>query len=105
MVLCGYRCRPASCGAGRSKSDSGTGSEARDMTTGGLSKTRLERLHRGLAGHVERGELPGLVALVSRGNDVHIETLGTMAVGRPAPMQRDTIFRIASMTKPVAAVA
>jgi CubicO group peptidase (beta-lactamase class C family) len=75
------------------------------MTTGGLSKTRLERLHRGLAGHVERGELPGLVALVSRGNDVHIETLGTMAVGRPAPMQRDTIFRIASMTKPVAAVA
>lgn len=49
--------------------------------------------------------MPGLVALVSRHNDVHGETLGTMSVGQPVPMKRDTIFRIASITKPIAAVA
>ena len=71
----------------------------------GLSKPRLERMHRVLSGYVERGELPGLVALVSRHDDVHIETLGTMSFGRPAPMKRDAIFRVASVVKPVTAVA
>jgi Beta-lactamase class C and other penicillin binding proteins len=49
--------------------------------------------------------MPGIVALVSRGDDVHVETLGTIAVGERSPMRRDTIFRIASLTKPVTAVA
>src|SRR5260370_18763995 len=49
--------------------------------------------------------MPGLVALVSRDDDVHVETLGRMSVGHPAPMKRDTIFRIASLAKPVTAVA
>ena len=49
--------------------------------------------------------MPGLVALVSRDDDVHVEALGTMAVGHSAPMKRDTIFRIASLTKPMTAVA
>jgi CubicO group peptidase (beta-lactamase class C family) len=62
-------------------------------------------MHRVLSGHVERNEMPGLVALVSRHDDVHLETLGTMSVGDPATMKRDTIFRIASLTKPVTAVA
>ena len=75
------------------------------MSTAGLSKPRLERIHRVLSGYVERQEMPGLVALVSRHDDVHIETLGTLAFGHPAPMRRDTIFRIASLTKPVTAVA
>ncbi|HET9375134.1 MAG TPA: serine hydrolase [Chthoniobacterales bacterium] len=75
------------------------------MSTGGLSKSRLERMHQVLAGYVERKEMPGLVALVSRHDDVHAETLGTMAFGHPAPMERDTIFRIASITKPITAVA
>ena len=48
--------------------------------------------------------MPGLVALVSRHDDVHVETLGSMFVGHSAPMNRDTIFRIASITKPIAAV-
>jgi CubicO group peptidase (beta-lactamase class C family) len=74
-------------------------------TTRGLSQPRLERLHRGLAAYVERQELPGLVALVSRDDDVHVETLGTLAFGQPAPMRRDTLFRIASLAKPVTAVA
>jgi len=75
------------------------------MSNPGLSKRRLERMHQGLSGYVERRELPGLVALVSRHDDVHVETLGTMSVGHPAPMKSDTIFRIASLTKPITAVA
>jgi CubicO group peptidase (beta-lactamase class C family) len=71
----------------------------------GLSKSRLERMHRVLSGHVERQEIPGLVALVSHHDDVHLETLGTLAFGDPAPMKGDTIFRIASITKPITAVA
>src|SRR5947207_8816384 len=75
------------------------------MSTAGLPKARLERMHQVLSGYVERKEMPGLVALVSRHDDVHVETLGTMSVGHPPPMKRDTIFRIASITKPIAAVA
>jgi CubicO group peptidase (beta-lactamase class C family) len=71
----------------------------------GLSKSRLKKMHHVLSGYVERNELPGFVALVSRHDDVHVETLGTMAVGHAAPMKRDTIFRIASLAKPMTAVA
>jgi CubicO group peptidase (beta-lactamase class C family) len=75
------------------------------MSTAGLSKPRLERMHQVLSGFVERKEMPGLVALVSRHDDVHVETLGTLAFDDPAPMKSDTIFRIASITKLVTAVA
>ena len=75
------------------------------MSAGGLSKSRLERMHQVLSGHIERNDIPGLVALVSRNNDVHVETLGALAFGEAPPMQRDTIFRIASITKPITAVA
>ncbi|HKF52367.1 MAG TPA: serine hydrolase domain-containing protein [Candidatus Acidoferrales bacterium] len=75
------------------------------MSSGGLSKSRLERMHQVLSGYVARKEMPGLVALVSHHDDVQVETLGTMSVGNPMPMKRDTIFRIASLTKPIAAVA
>jgi CubicO group peptidase (beta-lactamase class C family) len=62
-------------------------------------------MHRVMSGYIERQEIPGLVALVSRHDDVHVAALGTMSVGHPAPMRRDTIFRIASLTKPITAVA
>lgn len=75
------------------------------MSTAGLAKPRLDLMRRALSGYVERGDMPGLVALVSCHDDVHVETLGTLAVGDTTPMARDTIFRIASLTKPVAAVA
>src|SRR5690348_10111377 len=75
------------------------------MSTAGLSKSRLERMHHVLSGYVERQELPGLVALVGYHDDAHVETLGTLAFGDAAPMKRDTIFRIASLTKPITAVA
>ncbi|KRQ93235.1 serine hydrolase domain-containing protein [Bradyrhizobium valentinum] len=69
-----------------------------------LSLPRLERMHNVMAGHVASGDIPGLVTLVSRRGEVHVDAIGKMAIGG-APMQRDTIFRIASMTKPVTAVA
>jgi CubicO group peptidase (beta-lactamase class C family) len=71
----------------------------------GLSKSRLERMHQVLSGYIERKEMPGLVALVSHHDDVHVETLGAMAFDNSAPMKRDTIFRIASITKLITAVA
>jgi len=80
------------------------------MSAAGLSKPMLNRMHRVLSGHIERNDIPGLVALVSHHDDVHVETLGTLALGDPAlgdpaPMKRDTIFRIASITKLITAVA
>ncbi|MBA2469757.1 MAG: beta-lactamase family protein [Chloroflexia bacterium] len=74
------------------------------MSTGGLSATRLDRMHEVMAGHVERGTLPGLVTLVSRRGEVHVDAIGDQAFDGE-PMQRDTIFRIDSLSKPVAAVA
>ncbi|HKX04837.1 MAG TPA: serine hydrolase domain-containing protein [Methylomirabilota bacterium] len=73
--------------------------------SGGFSKARLGRMRDVMAGHVERGAMPGLVTLVSRRDEVHVEAIGRMAAGGGRPMARDTIFRIASMTKPVAAAA
>src|ERR1700682_88815 len=75
------------------------------VSMAGLSKSRLERMHRVLSGFVERKEMPGMVALVSHHDDVHVETLGTLAFDDLRAMQRDTIFRIASITKIVVAVA
>jgi CubicO group peptidase (beta-lactamase class C family) len=75
-----------------------------DTSGGGLSKTRLGRMHETMAGHVEAGEMPGMVTLVSRRGEVHVDAIGKIAVDG-APMRRDTIFRITSMTKPVTAVA
>jgi len=75
------------------------------MSSAGLSNARVARLHDVMASYVERGEVPGLVTLVSRRGETHIEVLGMKALGGSDPVQRDTIFRIASMTKPVTAAA
>jgi CubicO group peptidase (beta-lactamase class C family) len=71
--------------------------------TPGLLPVGLARLHDSLAHHVESREVPGLAALVARGADLHVEVLGTPALDDPAPLRRDAIFRIASLTKPIAA--
>ena len=68
-------------------------------------KMRLARMHDVLQGHVTRGDVPGLVSLVSRCGETHVTALGLQALENPTAMARDTIFRIASMTKPVAAAA
>ena len=75
------------------------------MSTGGLSRARLGRMHDVMAGYVERGEVPGLVTLVSRRGEVHVDAIGMKAVSDSDPMRRDTIFRISSMTKPITATA
>jgi CubicO group peptidase (beta-lactamase class C family) len=75
------------------------------MSNAGLSKARLETMHDVLAGYVERAELPGLVSFVCRRGESYVDAIGTKAVGERDAMTRDTIFRIASMTKPVTAVA
>jgi CubicO group peptidase (beta-lactamase class C family) len=63
-------------------------------------------LHDAMAARIGRGEFPGLVSLVARGDEVTVDTLGVTHFGGDVPMRRDTPFRIASMTKPmVAAVA
>jgi CubicO group peptidase (beta-lactamase class C family) len=75
------------------------------MSTGGLSQERLCHMHDVMRGYVERGEVPGLITLVSRRGEVYIDVIGTMAYEVNDPIQRDTIFRISSMTKPITAVA
>src|SRR5437899_2385686 len=70
-----------------------------------LSVTRLGRVHAVMAGYVERGEVPGLVTLISRRGQVHVDVMGTQSLGGSQPMRRDTLFRISSMTKPITAAA
>jgi CubicO group peptidase (beta-lactamase class C family) len=70
----------------------------------GLDKDGLDRFGEVAASHVGDDEVPGLVALVACGDDVHVEALGTLAVGG-RPVERMSRFRIASTTKPITAVA
>ncbi|MFF0770338.1 serine hydrolase domain-containing protein [Nonomuraea wenchangensis] len=72
---------------------------------GGFSAAGLRRLRGVLERHVESGKIPGLVALVGRGDETHVEAIGTMRHEGGAPMRRDTIFRMASTSKPVAMAA
>ncbi|WP_239070517.1 MULTISPECIES: serine hydrolase [unclassified Streptomyces] len=75
------------------------------MSGSGLSQERLDRMRDVMSGYVERGDVPGLVTLVHRRGETRVEALGTMAAGGTVPMRRDTIFRIASLTKPITAAA
>ena len=58
-----------------------------------------------MSGYVERGDIPGIVTLIARGDEIHTDAAGTKAAGGTEPMRSDTIFRIASITKPIAAAA
>jgi len=70
----------------------------------GFSESGLARLREVALQHVGDELVPGLVALVARGEQVHVEALGSLAKGG-SPLSRDSLFRIASTTKPVAAAA
>ena len=72
--------------------------------SGGFSPPRLARMQAALRRHVEGGVLPGLVALIHHRGWEHAEVIGAQAFGGGAPVRRDTIFRLASMTKPVTAI-
>jgi CubicO group peptidase (beta-lactamase class C family) len=58
-----------------------------------------------LEAHVSDGSVPGAVALLARGEQVEVQAVGAVAVGGAASMARDSIFRIASITKPITAAA
>ncbi len=75
------------------------------MNLGKFSQTRLDRMRTTMKGYVDRGDVPGIVTLINRRGETHVETYGTLAFDTLEPMQRNTLFRISSMTKPIAAVA
>jgi CubicO group peptidase (beta-lactamase class C family) len=72
----------------------------------GVSSDRLRRLDAGMQRFVDEGRLAGVSTLLARrGKIVNFNAYGKKNVSAPEPIQRDTIFRIYSMTKPVTGVA
>lgn len=72
----------------------------------GLSSQRLQRITSTFNADVATGRIPGAVVLVARrGKTAYLQAVGFQDRDKQLPMQRDSIFRIASMTKPVVAVA
>jgi CubicO group peptidase (beta-lactamase class C family) len=70
----------------------------------GLTSAGIARLHAAAERHLGATAVPGLVALVARGEQVYVEALGNLALDGE-PVARDSIFRISSMTKPITAAA
>jgi CubicO group peptidase (beta-lactamase class C family) len=71
-----------------------------------MSTSRLERIRPIMQAYVGEGRIPGMITAVARrGKLVHFEQLGMMDVEAGKKMRSDTIFRIYSMTKPIANVA
>ncbi len=72
----------------------------------GFSSEGLEQLESFFSDRVDKGEIAGMVTLVARhGQLVHSSSVGYQDVARQIPMQDDTLFRIYSMTKPIATTA
>ena len=70
----------------------------------GFDATRLKRLDEVMAGHVERGDVGGVAWLAACGDDLDIGVAGVLTRGETALVSRNSIFRIASMTKPILSV-
>jgi CubicO group peptidase (beta-lactamase class C family) len=73
--------------------------------SGAFTELGVATLEATLDRHVNAGAAPGAVGLVSREGETHVFTAGFKALQSDDPMQRDTLFRIASMTKPLTATA
>ena len=72
----------------------------------GVSAQRLQRLHEGMKGFIDRNEAAGIVTLIMRdGRMVDIHATGFQDKESKTPMRTNTMFRIASMTKPITSVA
>lgn len=72
----------------------------------GMSTERLARIVPGMQRLIEADKIPGTVTLVARhGKVVHFEAIGSRHIGNGLPMEKDTIFRLYSQSKPVTAVA
>lgn len=70
----------------------------------GLTASGVADLHAAARRSVDSQTIPGLVSLVARGEHVHVDAIGTLAVDGP-PVWRDSLFRISSTTKPITAAA
>lgn len=70
---------------------------------GALSTDALKALQATMDAHVAEGFLPGATWLIHHKGETHMGTAGTFELGGGRPMARDTIFRVASITKPVTA--
>ncbi|MBL8344763.1 MAG: beta-lactamase family protein [Rubrivivax sp.] len=80
--------------------------EAAAPEAAGISSERLARLTQGFKAEIDQGRVPGVViAVARRGKLVYHEALGFQDKAAGTPMSRDSIFRIYSMTKPLASVA
>jgi CubicO group peptidase (beta-lactamase class C family) len=75
-----------------------------DVQRSAFPRERLARMQAALRRHVESGSVPGLVALVHQRGREHVEAIGSMSFDSSVPVRRDTIFRLASSTKPITAV-
>ena len=75
------------------------------MRTDAFNKGQVADLHTTMNGYAERGDIPGIVTLIACGEEIHVDAIGSMTVDGTKPMGRDTIFRVASITKPIAAAA
>jgi CubicO group peptidase (beta-lactamase class C family) len=76
------------------------------QVTTGFDRDALAQVTPALQAIVDQGALSGFVTLVWRKGEIaQLNTLGWRDVEARAPMQRDTLFRIASMTKPITSVA
>jgi CubicO group peptidase (beta-lactamase class C family) len=74
--------------------------------TVGMSSKRLERVHQFIQGYIDRGEIAGAVTLVARkGKIVHFDAQGLRYKEEGLPMEKDTIFSLMSMTKPIVSTA
>jgi CubicO group peptidase (beta-lactamase class C family) len=72
----------------------------------GLSTERLERVDRVMKDYVDRGRVAGVVTLIARrGKVAHLQSYGSLDLEKHVPMQKDSIFRIASMSKAVTSIA
>ncbi|MDE0691860.1 MAG: serine hydrolase [Gammaproteobacteria bacterium] len=72
----------------------------------GMSAERLDRITAMAQGYVDEGKLAGVITLVARdGAIVHYEAVGNRGVNDDRPLEKDALFRIFSMTKPITAAA
>ena len=72
----------------------------------GISAERLQRFDDGMQGMVDDGKLAGVVTMLARhGKTAFVDVAGARDLDTEAPMTRDSIFRIYSMSKPITGVA
>jgi CubicO group peptidase (beta-lactamase class C family) len=72
----------------------------------GLSTDRLRRVTESMRRHIDAGDVAGVVTLAARrGRIAHFEAQGSMNLDAKTPMAKDAMFRLASMSKPIAGTA